>query len=207
MDPALDAGGEREESAKVSSGRETTKDESHDDKMVTLDGSSQLPPRRSIIDVSVAGISRSSLDAENTGEYPSRQQTYTSLPVDGTFPDALPLDNQISVPVFTQIIDRMTTEARRVPTTSLSPVTAFSTYRIADRSSRTTHLPTSELLTSGPLLQSSASAPPPDDVAIGHTELCRTPSDDLNVRSSPSPPVLDAILPTGLLLFPGRSSI
>ena len=49
--------------------------------------------------------------------------TRTQLSVNETPTHPLPLSNQISVPVSTQVIDQMTTEGRRIPTTSLSPVT------------------------------------------------------------------------------------
>ena len=63
----------------------------------------------------------------------------------------------------------------------------------------------SEPSTSSPPPKSDASASPPGDVAVGRTELSYVPSDDLNVRSIPSStPILDAILPTGLFLFPGH---
>ena len=107
------------------------------------------------------------------------------------FTDALPLDNQISVPVSTQVIGQTTTEGRRIPTNSLSPGTSCAMDIGIGHSS-----------TSGPP-KSNVSASRPADIAVGHTALSRTPSNDLNVRSSPSPttPVRDAILPTGLLSF------
>ena len=106
------------------------------------------------------------------------------------FTDALPLDNQISVPVSTQVIGQTTTEGRRIPTNSLSPVTSCAMDIGIGHSS-----------TSGPP-KSNVSASRPADIAVEHTALSRAPSNDLNVRSSPSPmPVFDAILPTGLLSF------
>ena len=101
------------------------------------------------------------------------------------FTDALPLDNQKSVPVSTQVISQTTTEGRRIPTTCAM-------HRSIGHSS-----------TSDPPPKSNVSASPPTDIAVEHTALSRAPSNDLNVQSSPSPstPVLDAILPTGLLSF------
>ena len=58
--------------------------------------------------------------------------THAPLPF---FTDALPLDNQISVPVSTQVISQTTTEDRRIPTISLSPVTTCAMHgRIGDSS-------------------------------------------------------------------------
>ena len=117
---------------------------------------------------------------------PPSSSTHAPLPIDKSLTDAPPVDN-ISLPV------QITPEYFRIPS-----------------SSRTMHLSTSEPSTSGPPSKLNASASPPDDVADERrTKRSRAPSDDLNVRSSPSPtPVLDATLPTGLLsLFSGRDSI
>ena len=67
----------------------------------------------------------------------------------------------------------------------------------------TNTLPLDSHSTYSPSPKSNASAFSPADIAIGSSALSRAPSDDLNVRSSPSTPVLvlDAILPTGLLPF------
>ena len=119
-----------------------------------------------------------------TSPHPPPSPIHAPLPA---FIDAL-LDNRISVPNFTQVIGRTTTEGRHIPTTSPSPVI---------EPSRTT-----QPSVSSPSLNSNASASPPADIAVGHSTLNRTPLDDLDVRSSPSPtPVLDAILSTGLLSF------
>ena len=118
-----------------------------------------------------------------TSPNPPPSPTHTPLPV---FTDALPLDNRISVPTSTQVIGQTTTEGRRIHTISPSPVIEFS---------RTT-----EPSASSPSHKSNASAPSPDDIAVGHSALSRAPSDDLNVQlSPPHTPVLDSILPTGLL--------
>ena len=110
--------------------------------------------------------------------------THPPLPV---FTDVLPLDNRISVPTSTQVISRTTNEGHRIPPTSLSLVL---------EPSRTTQPSTS------PSPNSNALATPPADIAVGHTALSHTHSDDISVRPLPSPtPVLDAILPTGLLSF------
>ena len=129
-----------------------------------------------------------------TSPDPPSLSTHSPVPIDEVFTDALPLDNQISITGSTQHTGQMTTESRRIPPTSPSVVTTYAM-----------HLPASEASTSGPPPKSNASASPPDAVAVGLTTLNRTPSGDLNVLSSPSPPVLDA--PTGLLLFSGRNLI
>ena len=104
------------------------------------------------------------------------------------FTDTLPLDNQVSVPGYTQVICHMTTEGRRIPTISLSPVIEPSRTM---RPSTTSPSPTL-----------NASASPSADIAVRQTTPSRFPSDDLNVRSSSSPaPILDVILPKGLFSF------
>ena len=109
--------------------------------------------------------------------------THAPLPV---CTDALPLDNRISVPTFTPVIGRTITKGRRIPTISPTPVL---------EPSRTT-----QHSASSPSPKSNVSASPPDDIAVWHSALSRAPSNDLNVKLSPSPtPILDAILPTGLL--------
>ena len=126
---------------------------------------------------------------------------HSPFPVNEAFTDVLPLDDQIPVPVSTQGIGQMTTEGRRIP--PISPVTTYSMHGSVDPS-RTT-----KPSTSSHSPKSNASASPPADIAVGHTELSRTPSGDPNSLSQPSPPVIDAILPTGLfkLLFSHRVSI
>ena len=121
--------------------------------------------------------------------------TPAPLPVDETPTHALPLDNQISVSVSTQAIDQTTTEGHRIPTTLLSPVTT--------NPSRMTQSSASSLSS-----KSNVSASPPAGIVAGRTAFSRTSSPgDLNVLSLPSPPILDAIPTTGLLLFSGRDSI
>ena len=132
--------------------------------------------------------------------------THAPLSVDGTFTDALPFDKQISIPSSTQPIGQTMTESCRFPTTSLSPVTACTAHRIIDHTSRIMHLSASEPSTPGPPPKSNVSASLLDDVAVGRTELCCAPSDN-RVRSSSFTPVLDRILPTGVLLSSGRDSI
>ena len=139
-------------------------------------------------------------DHNNTAFTPSiaspdqpSSSTHAPLPVDETFTDVPPLDDQISIPGSTQHIDQMTTESRNIPPTSPSLVTAYAM-----------HLSASEPSTSGPSPKSNTSASSPDSVAVG---LSRIPSGDLNVLPSPSLPVLDATFPTGLLLFSRRDSI
>jgi hypothetical protein len=127
----------------------------------------------------------------------------TPLPVNESLIDTLPLDNPKSVQSFTQPVGQTTTEACRIPTTLPSPVSACTMHTSIDPSSRSI-----QPSTSSPPLDSNTAASPPDDVAVGHTALSRTPSDGLNVLSSPSSMlVLDDILPTGLLLFSGRDCI
>ena len=114
-----------------------------------------------------------------TSPNPLPASTHAPLPV---VTDALPLDNQISVPISTQVIGQTTTEGHLIPAISPGPVIG---------PSRTT--------TSSP---SPTSASQPADIAVGHSALSRVFSYDLNVRSSPSPtPILDAVIPTGLLSF------
>ena len=114
---------------------------------------------------------------------PPPSSTHTPLPI---FTDALPLENQIYVPVSTPVIGQTTNEGRQIPTISLSPVI---------EPSRTT-----QPSTPSPSPKSNASASPPADIAIAHVALSHAHSDDINVRSPPSPaPILDAILPTVLL--------
>ena len=119
-----------------------------------------------------------------TSPDPPPSPKHAPLPV---FIDALPLDNRISVPTSTQVIGQTTTEGRRIPTISPSPVI---------EPSRTTQ-PSG----SSPSPKLSASASPPDNIAIGHSALGRSPLDNLDVRSSPSPASLLAIPLTGLLSF------
>ena len=110
--------------------------------------------------------------------------TYSPLPIDETLTDSLPFDNQIIVPVSTQVIGWNITEGRHSPTTPPSPVTTQATHGSTDPS-RTT-----QPSTSSPPLKSSASASPPSDViAVGLTALRRTPSGDINVLSSAHLPV------------------
>ena len=128
-----------------------------------------------------------SVPSRTSPDQPS-SSTHASLLVDETLTDALPLDNQITVPVSTQAIDQTTTEGRRIPTTEPSITT--------------------QSLVSSPSPKSNASASPPAVIAAGRTAFSRTSSpSDLNVFSLPSPPVLGAVLPRGMLSFSGRDSI
>ena len=121
--------------------------------------------------------------------------THPPLPVDETLTDALPLDNQISFPVSTQVIGKTITESHRISTTSLSPATVCTTHGIVVHSS-----------TSDPPPETNTSVSRPYDVAVGHTEFSHAPSEGLIVRSPLSPTqVPDAVLPTGLSLFSGRN--
>ena len=121
--------------------------------------------------------------------------THASHPVDEAPSHAHPLDNQISVPVSTQVIDQTTTEARRIPTPSLNPVTTDPSR-------------TMQSSVSSPSPKSSPSASPPAGIAAGRNAFSRTSSPgDLNDLSLLSPPVLDAIPTTGLWSFSGCNSI
>ena len=133
---------------------------------------------------------------------PPSSSTHAPFPVDESLIDTLPLDNQISVSVSTPVIGQTTNEGRHIPTISPGPVTTCAMLGSMDPSGAT------QPSTSSPSPKSSALASPLADIAVGHMELSRAPSGDLNVLSSSSPPpVLDGILPTGLLLFSGRDSI
>ena len=79
--------------------------------------------------------------------------THAPLLVDETPTHARPPDNQISVPVSTQVIDQTKTEGRLIPTTSLSLVTT--------EPARTTQ--------SSPSPRSNASASPSAGIAAGRT--------------------------------------
>ena len=127
-----------------------------------------------------------------TPDQPS-SSTHAPLPDNETFTDALPLDNEISTSGSIQHIAQMTTESRNIPPSSLSLVTTHAM-----------HLSASEPSTPGPPPRLNASAFPPDGIAFG---LSRIPSGDLNILPPPSPLVLDATLPTGLMLFSGHDSI
>jgi hypothetical protein len=134
---------------------------------------------------------------------PSSSSTHAPLPVNDSLIDVLPLDKPMSVQSSTQPVGQMMTEACRIPTTSQSLVTACTMHSSIDPSSRTM-----KPSTFGFPPDSNAAASPPDDVAIGHTALGRTPSGDLNALPSPPPMLmLNDILPTGLLLFSGRDWI
>ena len=114
----------------------------------------------------------------HTSPDPPSSSTHALLPVDETLTNTLPLDNQISVSVSTQVIGQTTTEGRHIPTISQSPVTTGAMHGSIDPS-RTT-----QPSTSSPSTKSSASASPPAGIAVG--------------RTAP---------PTGALLFSGRDSI
>ena len=116
--------------------------------------------------------------------------THALPPVDQKYTDATSLDNQISDQVSTQVVTQTTTEGRRIPTISLSPVI---------EPPRTPRPPTSS---PSPKLNTSASSLA--DINVGPTALSHAPSDDLNVRSSHSPTLVlvpGVNLPKGLLSF------
>ena len=120
-----------------------------------------------------------------TSPDPPPSPTHVPLPV---FTDALPLDTRIYVPTFTQVISQTTAEGRRIPT--ISPSAVIEPSRTT-QPSPSSHSP-----------KSNASVSPLDDIAVTHSALSRASLDDLDVRSSPSPtPILNAILPAGLLSF------
>ena len=125
---------------------------------------------------------------------PSSSSAHAPLRVDEIFADAPPLDNQISIQGSSQVIRQTTTEGHRIPTASQSPVT---TCAIQD----STGPSTMQTSTSSLSPKSNPSASPPAGIAVGPTERSRA-------RSSPAhTPVLDTILPTGLLLSSDRDSI
>ena len=127
---------------------------------------------------------------------PSSSLTDAPLPVDETFADALPLDNQITAPVSIQTTGQTT--SCHIPNTSPRPVTTCAMHESIDPSR------TIQPSTSTPSPKPNALASPPAGIAVVLSSLSCTPSGDPNVRSSPSTPVLD---PKGLLLFSGRGSI
>jgi hypothetical protein len=138
-----------------------------------------------------------------TSPDPSSSSTHAPLPVNESIIDVLLLDNPISAQSSTQLVGLTTTEACRIGATSPSLVTACTIHRSIDPSSRTM-----QPSTSSPPPDSNAAVSPPDDVAVGHTELSLSPSIDRNTLSCPSPMlVLGDTLPTGLLLFSGRDWI
>ena len=134
--------------------------------------------------------------------YSPPSSTHAPLPVDETLTNGLPLDVQIPDPVSMQVIGQTTAEGRRIRTISPSPVIDYAMHGNIDPS------PASHSMSrSSPSPKSNASASPPAGIAVGCTELSRTPLGDLHVLSSSSPPVLEGILPAGLLLFSSRDSI
>ena len=127
-----------------------------------------------------------------TSPDPPPTSTHVPLPVNGTLADVQSLDNHIPAPISVQVISQTKTEGRRIRAISLSPVIeAFTT----------------QPSTSSPSPKSNTSASPPADITVGHTALSCTPLGDPSVLSSPSPPVPDGMLPTGLLFFSGCDSI
>ena len=69
---------------------------------------------------------------------PPSSSTHGPLPIDDALTDALLLDNQITIQGSLQPIGQTTTDSRRIPATSLSPVTACTTHRIVDHPSTPT---------------------------------------------------------------------
>ena len=120
-----------------------------------------------------------------TSPVPPPSSTYAPLPAST---DALSLANQIYVQDSTKPIGQPTAEGLQIPSMSLSPVIE--------------HSRTTQRSTSSPSPNLNMSSSQSADIAVGQTALSHAPSNDLNVESSPSPtPVLDPILPTGLLSF------
>jgi len=119
--------------------------------------------------------------------------------VDENLTDVPPLDddNNVSVLVSLQLVDQTTIESCRIPATSPNPVNTRATPESIDTSAKTMHLSTPDPSASTPP-KSKVSTIPPDAVAVQHTVHCRTPSDDPDIPSSPSPTlVLDDNLSTG----------
>ena len=131
---------------------------------------------------------------------PPSSSTHAPFPADETLTNTLPLDNQISAPVSTQVIGQTTTEGHHVPTISPVPATTCAMHGSIDPSR------TAQPSTSSPSPKSNASASPLAGITVGRTERGGTPLGDLKVLSSPLP-VLDGILPAGFLLFSGRDLI
>ena len=156
------------------------------------DHRSDLTPHTHVDGVSATPARAISHDANDTASVPSiTSPDLPPSPTHAPFPvvtHAPPLDTRISVPTFTQVIGQTITEGRHIPTIPPSLVI---------EPSRTT-----QPSVSSPSPKSNASASLPDDIAVAYSALSHARSDDLNVRSSPSPtPVLNAIIPTGLLSF------
>ena len=127
--------------------------------------------------------------------------THAPLRFDEGLGDALPLDNNVSIPVSLDPIDQATTESRRIPATSPNLGSTRATHGSIDTSARTTHLSAPELSAFASAPMSNLKASPPDAVAVEHTAGIRAPSDGLDILSSASAtPVLDDIPPSGPLL-------
>ena len=138
----------------------------------------------------------------HTGPDPPSSSSHAPFPVvDETLTNTLRFDNEISVSVSAPVTGQTTAGGHHIPTISPGSVTTCAMHGSIDPSRRT------RPSTPSPSPKSSASASPPADIAVGHTDLSLAPSGDLNVLSPPSPPVLDAIPPTGASLFSGRDSI
>jgi len=129
---------------------------------------------------------------------------HAPLCVDASLIVVPPLDDNISVPVSLQPVDQTTTESCRIPATSPNPVTTCMTHGDVDTTAKTTHLSTlgpSASTNPPPESKTRTSTSAPDAVAVLHAALRRTPSDDPDVPSSPSPTLVpDNTSFTGLLL-------
>ena len=92
------------------------------------------------------------------------------------------------------------TESRRILSASPIPVTTRAIQGSVDTSPRTTHLSTPEPSASITPFESNAAASPLDAIAVEYTSASYTPSDGVDVLSSPSPtPVVNDILLPGLI--------
>ena len=138
--------------------------------------------------------------------FPSRSpdtisvSAHVPLRVDEGITEMPPLDNSVSPPLTTPA-------SRRVPSTSPKPVTTLVIREDIDALPRTMEVSTPKSSASAPPSKLKLSNPSPDVVAVEHTAVSHTASGDTNAPSSASPaPVLDYILPTGLLL-PSDSAV
>ena len=149
-------------------------------------------------------------DHDNTTLVPSivpRSQDTSSacahspLPIDETVTDLPLLDNSISPPAQT------TPASHHIPFTSPNLVTTIAIHGGIDAPPRTMQLSTPESSASLPPSKSKSSTSAHDVVAVEHTVVSHTAPSDLNDLSSASlAPVVDDILPTGLLL-PSDSAV
>ncbi|KAH9048895.1 hypothetical protein EDB84DRAFT_1455365 [Lactarius hengduanensis] len=113
--------------------------------------------------------------------------------------DVPPLDNNVAVPVSSQPIDQAAIEGCCIPATSPNPVATRVTHGGIRISANTIRPSTPDPSAYNLPPRSKTSTSPPDVVAILHSAHFRTPSDDPDVPSSPSPTLVpDNMSLTGL---------